>query len=106
MKIYTFPIAFSFGPGDSSDSEIAIPLEDEEARRLEASAKAEPRWRLSEDPALEDILRKVTDAAVRRERETTAFLFPDPEERRRQDDLIESTPLHVNYPEELQFIEE
>lgn len=59
MKIYTFPYGGHCGPGDSWDSEIDVELTDEEAARLVASARKEPRDRLDEDAEIKDICEKV-----------------------------------------------
>ena len=58
MKTYTFPYCGRNGL-EAWDSEIDIELTDEEAERLEASARKEDRWQLGEDPEIADICEKV-----------------------------------------------
>ena len=55
MKTYSFLAGGSAGKGDTWSYDFDYELTDEEAERLEASARKEPRWRLEEDPEISDI---------------------------------------------------
>ena len=59
MKTYLFPYGGSFGGGDSWEGANEVELTDEEAERLEASARKESRYELDEDPEISDIHDKV-----------------------------------------------
>ena len=59
MKTYKFPYG-----GADWDSFVEFELTEEEAARLEASAKAEPRWHLDEDEAISDICKKIKQFIV------------------------------------------
>ncbi len=63
MKKYVFPTSGSFGSGDSWEGEFAFELSDQDAERLEASAREEPRGWLNEDPEIADIEENVRRAA-------------------------------------------
>ena len=67
MKTYAFFVGGSAGKGDTWDYDLDVELTDEEAERLEASARKEPRWRLEEDPELRDIYDKVYSAMMEKE---------------------------------------
>jgi len=121
MKKYTFPYGGSFGKGDSWDGENEFELTDEEASRLEASARKESRWHLDEDPEISDIYDKVYAFLYNNDIET---LMKDKywiEERRRDreyegkepisdrelaEEYMDETSFNVCYPEELQDLEE
>ena len=121
MKRYTFPYGGSFGKGDSWDGENEVELTDEEAVRLEASARKEPRWHLDEDPEIDDIYEKVYAFLYNHDIET---LMNDKywiEERRSDreyegkepisdremvEEYMDETSFNVCYPEELQDLSE
>ena len=103
MKKYTFPYGGNFGPGDSWGNDIEIELTDEEAARLEASARQEPRWRLNEDPDLQDIESRVSEAAYAQECKNLRLAYDDPKE---AEEAMENLGIHINYPEELQELGE
>ena len=63
MKKYVFPTGGSYGSGDSWEGEFAFELSDQDAERLEASAREKPRGWLDEDPEIADIEEKVRRAA-------------------------------------------
>ena len=67
MKTYAFFVGGSAGKGDTWSYDLDVELTDEEAERLEASARKEPRWRLEEDPEIEDIYDKVYEAMMENE---------------------------------------
>ncbi len=67
MKTYAFFVGGCAGKGDTWSYDLDVELTDEEAERLEASARKEPRWRLEEDPELSDIYDKVYDAMMENE---------------------------------------
>ncbi len=121
MKIYTFPYGGSFGKGDSWDSENEVELTDEEAVRLEASARKEPRWHLDEDPEISDIYDKVYEYLFNHDIETLMndeywieehrsdreYEGLEPiSDRELAEEYMEETSFHVCYPEELQDLEE
>ncbi len=60
---YVFPTGGSFGSGDTWEGEFAFELSDEDAERLEASAREKPRGWLDEDPEIADIEENVRRAA-------------------------------------------
>ena len=121
MKMYSFPYGGSFGKGDSWDGENEVELTDEEAARLEASARKEPRWHLDEDPEIDDIYEKVYAFLYNHDIET---LMNDKywiEERRSDreyegkepisdremaEEYMDETSFNVCYPEELQELGE
>ena len=94
MKTYYFPYGGSSGKHDTWDSIIDVELTDEEAERLEASAKAEERWRLDEDPELQDIYDKVYDMIFD---ENKRMMKDDGRLKERRDDWENS---HRNYYDE------
>ncbi len=67
MKSYAFFVGGSAGKGDTWSYDFKFDLTDEEADRLEASARKEPRWHLDEDPEISDIYNKVYAAAYENE---------------------------------------
>ena len=67
MIIYSFFVGGSAGKGDTWDYDFDYELTDEEAARLEASARKEPRFYLNEDPEISDIYEKVYAAAYENE---------------------------------------
>ncbi len=67
MKTYSFFAGGSAGKGDTWSYDFDFELTDEEAARLEASARKEPRWHLDEDPEISDIYDKVYAAAYENE---------------------------------------
>ena len=120
MKTYKFPTGGSFGGGDSWEGIFTYALSDRAAKRLEESAKKEPRYNLDEDPEIADIYEKVLKAAYR---ENIRTLLEDEdfvEEQRewyedetgntgRADSTVikwymEGTTFDVMYPVELQNI--
>lgn len=122
MKSYVFPTGGSFGGGDSWEGEFTFALSDKDAKRLEASAKEEPRGWLDEDPEIADIEEKVRRAAYMA---NVKELMKDKEFVREQrgnyeketgqkgaTDLeiirwyMEGSSFGVMYPEELQELEE
>ena len=118
MKTYTFPYGGSFGKGDSWDNEIDVELTNKDAARLEESARKESRWRLDEDPEIDDIYDKVYKAAYKQEiRNIPSFIL---EELRRDyyhgstrvsnlklaKEYLEDTTFHVSYPKVLRDLEE
>lgn len=90
MKTYEFPYYISFGKGDNVDCWISFELSDENAKRLERSAKEGGRFRLSEDDDIADIYDDVYSAIVDSDEGDTDF---------------ENLDVGINYPEELQFLE-
>ncbi len=98
-----------------------VELTDEEATRLEASARKEPRWHLDEDPEISDIYDKVYAFLYNHDIETLmhdkywieerrsdrAYEGKDPiSDREMAEEYLENTSFHVCYPEELQDLEE
>lgn len=67
MKTYAFFVGGNAGKGDTWDYDLDVELTDEEAERLEASARKEPRWHLNEDPEISDIYHKVHAAMMENE---------------------------------------
>ncbi len=67
MKTYSFFVGGCAGKGDTWEYDLDVELTDEEAERLEASARKEPRWRLEEDTEIGDIYDKVYDAMMENE---------------------------------------
>ncbi len=63
MKKYVFPTGGSFASGDSWEGEFTFTLSNEDAERLESSAREEPRGWLNEDPEIADIEENVRRAA-------------------------------------------
>ena len=61
MKTYAFFVGGCAGKGDTWDYDLEVELTDEEAERLEASARKGSRWHLNEDPEISDIYDKVYD---------------------------------------------
>ena len=116
MKTYTFPYYYSFGKGDSVDCELDIELTDEQAARLEASAKEEYRFRLYEDDKIKDICDEVCsiilehDKQIIREDPFTVADYFDVPEGDVTEELIEQyfekISMGVNYPEKLQDVDE
>lgn len=123
MKKFEFPYGGTLGPGDSWDSYVEYELTDEEAERLVASARVKPRWRLNEDPNISDICEKIEnyifeenkrmmieDGRLEEERETWEYDHEDEsdDEIPTDDELVDEAMgiWHVNYPEELQDLEE
>lgn len=121
MKTYVFPYGGSTGPGDTWDSSIEFELTEEEAKRLEASARAEPRWHLDEDETISDICQKIEqfvfeenkqimrkDGRLKEARETWKYLHDDADGETPSDDELVSEEMgtwHVCYPEELEYLE-
>ncbi len=120
MKTYTFPTGGSFGKGDSWEGEFEYALSNRDAKRLEESARKEPRGWLDEDPEIADIYEKVRKAAYR---DNIRTLLEDQdfvdEQREWYEDetgnmnhadstvikwYMEGTTFGVMYPEELQDI--
>lgn len=120
MKTYTFPTGGSFGKGDSWEGEFDFALSNRDAKRLEESARKEPRGWLDEDPEIADIYEKVRKAAYR---DNIRTLLEDQdfvdEQREWYEDetgnknhadstvikwYMEGTTFGVMYPEELQDI--
>ena len=120
MKIYTFPYGGSFGKGDSWDGANEVELTDEEAARLESSARKEPRWHLDEDPEIRDIYDKVYEYLYNHDIEgimTDEDLMEDLRDEHEDDEeplsdwelaeeYMDNTTFHVCYPEELQNLDE
>ncbi|MBR3538698.1 MAG: hypothetical protein IKN79_06465 [Eubacterium sp.] len=121
MKSYTFPTGGSFGGGDSWEGIFDYELSNRDAKRLEDSARKEPREWLEDDPEIADIMEKVTRAAYR---ENIRVLVGDKsfvaEQREWYEDetgkkghadstiikwYMEGTSFSVKYPEELQNLE-
>lgn len=122
MKTYTFPTGGSFGGGDSWEGAFDFALSNRDAKRLEESARKEPRGWLDEDPEIADIYEKVRKAAYR---DNIRTLLEDQdfvdEQREWYEDetgnknhadstvikwYMEGTSFSVMYPEELQDIAE
>lgn len=123
MKTYTFPYGGSFGKLDSWDGANEVELTDEEAARLEASARKEPRWRLDEDPEINDIYEKVYEflynhdiEEVMKDEDLLEELREDYEsededeeplsDRELAEEYMDNTTFNVCYPEELQNLED
>ncbi len=122
MKTYVFPTGGSFGKGDSWEGEFTFALSDKDAKRLEASAREEPRGWLDEDPEIADIEAKVKRAAymanVKELAEDKEFVQEQREYyekatgQKGEADLtvirwyMEGTSFGVMYPEELQDLED
>ena len=117
MKSYIFPYYVSFGKGDNTDGCVTVELTDEEAVRLENSAHEKSRWRLSEDPALEDIFdkvyKKLIEAEIQNILENDDFIddlredFDESDEEGDYEfleDYFSSLDIGINFPEELQEI--
>lgn len=98
MKIYDFFVGGSAGKGDTWSYEISVELTDEEAARLEASARKEPRWHLDEDPEISDIYDKVY--AVGMDNELENYMETDLYEEDLQDYLDEAEWGEPEYSEE------
>ena len=79
MKTYAFFVGGSAGKGDTWDYDLDVELTDEEAERLEESARKEPRWHLDEDPEISDIYDKVYDAAYENELSNVDEVFIEEE---------------------------
>ena len=121
MKRYTFPTGGSFGKGDSWEGAFDFALTDEEANRLEASARKEPREWLNEDPEIADIEEKVRSAAYMANvkellkdkefvHEQRVYFEKETGEKGAADLVIirwymEGTSFGVMYPEELQELD-
>lgn len=121
MKTYTFPTGGSFGGGDSWEGEFTFALSDRDAKRLEASARKEPRGWMDEDPEIADIMEKVRKAAYKENirvlledkdfvREQREWYEDQTGNKGRADSTIvkwymEDTSFGVMYPEELQDLE-
>ena len=120
MKVYTFPYGGSTGQGDTWDSEIDYELTDKEATRLEASAKAEPRWYLDEDDAISDIYNMISQfifdenkrmmimsGSLKEARETWEYFHRDEANTPSDDELVkeEMGNWHVCYPKGLQLLD-
>ena len=124
MKTYTFPTCGSFGQGDAWDGEFDFALSDRNAKRLEASARKEPRSRcdyLEDDPEIADIAEKVLKAAMKEDyqnllqdksfvREQREWYEEETGEKNQADSTIvewylDSTTFYVNYPKELWNLE-
>ena len=120
MKRYEFPYGGSFGKGDSWDGVNEVELTDEEAARLEASARRAPRWHLDEDSEISDINDKVYKFLYNHDIETLMNDHGWIEERRSDrecdgerpvsdrelvEEYMEGTSFHVCYPVELQDLE-
>lgn len=120
MKTYEFPYGGTGGPHghDSWDSVIEVELTDEEAARLEASARASGMcWHLEDDEAIDDIRERIERLII----VETLAAIPDVIEELREE-WLEDNPdaaedempadeeflmedmgtWHVCYPEELQ----
>ena len=115
MKTYVFPYGGTLGKCEGWDSEIEFELTDEEAARLEASARKEPRWHLDEDESLDDIRQKIEEYIFE---ENKRMMIEDGRIEELQefeenedmtiDELVdeEMGTWHVSYPEELQGLDE
>jgi len=119
MRTYTFPVGGSFGKGDSWDGTFDFTMTDEEASRLEASARKEPREWMDEDPEIEDIMDKIISASREHDiqnmlrdkdmvREQREWYEDNHEEGASDREVIEwymdGTSYGVMYPEELQLL--
>ena len=119
MRTYVFPYGGTIGKCETWDSEIEFELTDEEAERLEASARKEPRWHLNEDEAISDICKKI-EAFILEENKRIMiedgrldelreeWEDADKEDIPSDDELVDEDMgmWHVMYPEELQDLEE
>jgi len=114
MKTYTFPYGGTIGKLESWDSEIDVELTDEEAARLEESARKEPRCHLSEDEEISDICEKVRTHALEENKQMMIEdgaiddIREDEEYEDMSDDEIvdmEMGSWDVYYPEDLQDLE-
>ena len=117
MKTYEFPYGGTIGKLETWDSSIEFELTDEEAARLEESARKESRWHLDEDEAISDICEKITQYIFE---ENKQMMIEDgrldeiKEEYDEDDDIPSDDEIvdeemgiwHVSYPEELQGLEE
>ncbi len=121
MKKYVFPTGGSFGSGDTWEGEFAFELSDQDADRLEASAREKPRGWLDEDPEIADIEENVRRAAymanVKELVMNKGFIqeqraeYEKTTEAKGADDLaiirwyMENISFRVMYPEELRDLE-
>jgi hypothetical protein len=122
MKTYTFPTQGSFGKGDSWDGEFTFTLSDDEAKRLQESARKESRYwcSLSDDPDIADIEAKVLKASREKDirnmlkdkelvQEQREWYEDDVGEEASDKEVIEwyldQTSYEIMYPEELQQLE-
>ena len=121
MKTYTFPTGGSFGNGDTWEGIFDFTSTDEEAARLEASARKEPRSWMEEDPEISDIREKVKEAAyednIRTLVEDKSFVkeqrewYEDENEEEGVSDraiiewYMDGTSFDIMYPQELQDLE-
>ena len=121
MKIVTFPYCISLGDGDNSESEVDVKLTEKQNARLERSARKEPRFQLDEDESLDDIYNKVYDAIIAQEREVLEGSPDIAQEMLEWCDwyepgmkitnevvaqYLDEYQVFINYPEELQELEE
>jgi hypothetical protein len=123
VKTYRFPCGGTTGKCDSWDSFIDFELTDDEAARLEASARAEFCWHLDEDESISDICQKIErfifeenkrmmigDGRLSELRADWKYAHPDADEDDipSDDDLVrgEMGSWSVSYPQELQDFEE
>ena len=116
-----FPYYISFGKLDSVSSEIELNISEKDAKHLERSAKEGCRFRLDEDEALSDLYDKVYQAIIQLEKEMLT-LDPSPVEdflsweedyddtlpisEEQIDYYLDNLTIGVNYPEELQYLDE
>ena len=91
MKTYTFPYNISSGKLAFTECAIDVELTDEDAERLEKSAKEGGRKFLSEDPEIDDIRDLVLSAAYEEQKE---YYRNDPME------VIEFLEEEFNYDED------
>ena len=117
MKTYIFPYYVSYGKLDGRDGEIEYDLTDEQAERLELSARADYRFHLFEDDELEDIYNEILDSVYEQIIDTMiddggSFLddiiadygkkHPGESERDLVRYYLNDLEIGINYPEELQ----
>ena len=115
MKKYTFPYGGTIGKCESWDSEIDVELTDEEAARLEASARSGEFMDMYDDDSISDIYEKVKGIAFaenKRILEACGRLDElredyDEEDAPSDDELVdeEMGMWHVGYPVELQRLD-
>lgn len=114
---YTFPFSVVSGKGDAADSQIDVPLSDEDCARLAASAKTYGGGPLDEDPLIRDIFDEVLLAILDDERkvlednpELLEDLFDDEEDEEEREDndiegrieaYLEELDIRIGYPKAL-----
>ena len=115
MKKYVFPYSIEFGKMDIAQAEIEIELTEAKAKCLLGSAKEGGRHRLDEDDNVQDIydqvyyaIREIEKDGLKQEpspvREHFHINLSEEVEEWHYDSYLDSLPIAVYYPRELQFL--